>query len=331
MRFGGVREVGGVTVASVPAVHSNGLDPAFLEGDLAAALAASKLTAYLGPPGGYVLQFSNGLVVYLSGDTGITAEQDAVVRRFFGAELAVMNIGGIFSTGPREAAWVVNELVQPKSVIASHANEAATQDGKVRADTKTQAFIDAVKMPVHLPLSGRTMAFDDGGACVSGCLRSRRSASSLTLSRAREGRLGLGNGRAVAGDRGAPHVAHLVVTRSAGRDAWSGGCPTSPGRAHPPLVRIDELPLRRVLGQIAQEGARLRHRPADDGADMRGEIQRLASGHRVGAHQPLPHRREGDLLVGREVGEADRSREKISECSQTRSSISALVASSSAS
>ncbi|HEX6143102.1 MAG TPA: MBL fold metallo-hydrolase [Geminicoccaceae bacterium] len=169
VRFGGVREVGGVTVASVPAVHSNGLSPAFLDGDLAAALEEHALTAYLGPPGGYVLQFSNGLVVYLSGDTGITAEQDAVVRRFFGAELVVMNIGGIFSTGPREAAWVINELVQPKAVIASHANEEATENGEVRPGTKTQAFIDAVEVPVHVPLSDRTMEFDGEATCVSGC------------------------------------------------------------------------------------------------------------------------------------------------------------------
>ena len=169
VRFGGSREVGGVTVASVPAVHSNGLGPAFLDGDVAAALEEHALTAYIGPPGGYVLEFSNGLVLYLSGDTGITAEQDAVVRRFFGAELAVMNIGGIFSTGPQEAAWVINELVQPEAVIASHANEAATENGEVQPGTKTQAFIDAVEVPVHVPLSGRTMEFDGEGTCVAGC------------------------------------------------------------------------------------------------------------------------------------------------------------------
>ena len=169
VRFGGVREVGGVSVASVPAVLSNGLVPEFLEGDLADGLAANGLTAYLGPPGGYVLQFSNGLVAYLSGDTGLTAEQDAVVRRFFNANLVVMNIGGTFSTGPREAAWVINELVQPNAVIASHANEAATQNGEVQPGTKTAAFIDAVKVPVHVPLSGRTMEFDGEAACVTGC------------------------------------------------------------------------------------------------------------------------------------------------------------------
>ena len=169
VRFGGLRDVGGVKVASVPAVHSNGLSPAFLEGDLAERLAANGLTAYIGPPGGYVLQFSNGLVVYLSGDTGITAEQEAVVQRFFGANLAVMNIGGIFSTGPTEAAWVINELVKPAAVIASHANEATTVNGAVQPDTKTAAFIEAVSVPVHVPLSGRTMEFDGKASCVSGC------------------------------------------------------------------------------------------------------------------------------------------------------------------
>lgn len=169
VRFGGVRKIGGATVSSVPAVHSNGLNPAFLDGDHAAALKASGLTAYLGPPGGYVVQFSNGLAVYLSGDTGMTAEQETVVRGFFNAKLAVMNIGGIFTTGPQEAAWVINDLVKPAAVIASHANEEATEGGKVRPGTKTEAFIKATKVPVHLPLSGVTMEFDAKGKCVAGC------------------------------------------------------------------------------------------------------------------------------------------------------------------
>jgi len=75
VRFGATTKIGGVGIASVPAVHSNGLDPAFLHKDHGEALEANGLTAYVGPPGGFVLTFSNGLVVYLSGDTGITAEQ----------------------------------------------------------------------------------------------------------------------------------------------------------------------------------------------------------------------------------------------------------------
>lgn len=169
VRFGAMRKVGSVSIASVPAVHSNGLNPAFLEKEHAEALQANGLTAYVGPPGGYVVSFTNGLIVYLSGDTGITAEQDLVVRRFYKANLAVLNIGGTFTTGPTEAAYVINELVKPKSVIASHANEVATKDGKLLPGTRTETFKNAVTVPVHLPLSGETMAFDGSGACVSGC------------------------------------------------------------------------------------------------------------------------------------------------------------------
>jgi L-ascorbate metabolism protein UlaG (beta-lactamase superfamily) len=169
VRFGAMRKVGGVSVASVPAVHSNGLSPAFLDEEHAEALKANGLTAYVGPPGGYVVKFTNGLIVYLSGDTGITAEQDLVVRRFYKANLAVINIGGTFTTGPTEAAYVINEMVKPNAVIASHANEVATKDSKLLSGTRTEIFKNAVKVPVHIPLSGKTMEFDGSGKCVSGC------------------------------------------------------------------------------------------------------------------------------------------------------------------
>ena len=169
VRFGASRKVGGVSITTVPAVHSNGVSGAFIDGQLGQMLNAAGLTAYAGPPTGYVLTFSNGLAVYLSGDTGITAEQDLVVRQHYRAKLVVMNIGDTFTTGPTEAAFVINELVKPKAVIPSHANEVATKGGKVITGTKTETFIKAANVPVHLPLSGRTMEFDRSGKCVSGC------------------------------------------------------------------------------------------------------------------------------------------------------------------
>ena len=169
VRFGGSRSVNGVTVTTVPAVHSNGIAGAMIGGELGALLDASGLTAYAGPPTGYVLTFSNGLRVYLSGDTGITAEQETVVRDHYGVQLAVINIGDTFTTGPGEAAWVVNELIKPAAVIASHANEQATRDGRLIAGTRTDEFVQAAEMLVHIPLSGKTMAFDGEGRCQSGC------------------------------------------------------------------------------------------------------------------------------------------------------------------
>ncbi len=169
VRFGASRKIGGVTIATVPAVHSNGLDPDYIGGELGKHMKEAGIAGYVGPPTGYVLTFSNGLVAYLSGDTGITAEQDTVVRGHYKAKLVVMNIGDTFTTGPTEAAYVINDLIKPAAVIASHANEVATKGGKVLPGTRTETFTKGVKVPVHIPLSGKLMEFDGGGVCQAGC------------------------------------------------------------------------------------------------------------------------------------------------------------------
>lgn len=168
-RFGGSVTVSGVRIATVTAMHSNGVDPEFIGGELGKSMAEAGIAGDVGLATGYVLHFSNGLVAYLSGDTGVTADQERVVRDLYHAKLAVINMGDGFTTGPREASFVINELVKPASVIASHANEVGTVGGKVRPGSKTEAFIKAVKVPVHVPLSGRTMEFDAEGTCTHGC------------------------------------------------------------------------------------------------------------------------------------------------------------------
>ena len=170
VRFGANRMVGNVRVTTVPASHSNGIAGAMLGGQLGEMMDAAGITAYAGPPTGYVLTFSNGLAVYLSGDTGITSEQEIVVGQHYESTLAVINIGDTFTTGPAEAAWVINNLVQPNAVIVSHANEVATTNGKVNPGTRTAAFLERAEMPAHVPLSGRTMIFNDVGDCVEGCV-----------------------------------------------------------------------------------------------------------------------------------------------------------------
>jgi len=169
-RYGSSPTIGGVTITTVPASHSNGIDADLIGGELGKWMKEAGISAYVGEATGYVLKFSNGLVAYLSGDTGITAEQDTVVRGHYKAKLAVMNIGGTpFTTGPAESAYVINDLVKPNAVIVSHANEAATKGGKVQPGTKTEAFSKLSKVPVHVPLSGKTMEFDANGKCVAGC------------------------------------------------------------------------------------------------------------------------------------------------------------------
>jgi L-ascorbate metabolism protein UlaG (beta-lactamase superfamily) len=168
-RFGGSVVVGGVRIATVTAMHSNGVDPDYIGGQLGELMKAAGVFGDVGLATGYVLTFSNGLVAYLSGDTGVTADQEFVVRDLYHAKLAVMNIGDGFTTGPKEAAYVINDLVKPASVIASHANEVGTVQGKVRPGSRTEMFLKLVKMPAYVPLSGKAMEFDANGKCTAGC------------------------------------------------------------------------------------------------------------------------------------------------------------------
>ena len=170
LRFGGERQVGGVRISIVPVTHSNGIGSGFLNKDLGDLLKHDGLTAYAGPDNGYILNFSNGLVVYLSGDSGIFADQDVTVRGFYGAELAIINAGGIYTSGPKEAAYSITELIRPKAVIPHHMNEAATDDGKLKQESKTFLFKSMINdIPVYIPLSGRTMEFDGDAKCINGC------------------------------------------------------------------------------------------------------------------------------------------------------------------
>jgi L-ascorbate metabolism protein UlaG (beta-lactamase superfamily) len=168
-RFGGTVTVGGVKISTVTAMHSNGLDPDYIGGDIGKAMKDAGIAGYVGEATGYVLRFTNGLAVYLSGDTGITSDQERVVRGHYNAKLAVMNIGDGFTTGPDEAAYVINDLVKPASVILSHANEVGTKGGKAVPGSKTDRFMKAAKVPAHIPVSGKTMEFDANGKCVAGC------------------------------------------------------------------------------------------------------------------------------------------------------------------
>ena len=67
------------------------------------------------------------------------------------------------------AAFAINEMLRPASVIVSHVNEAATSGGVLRPDTYTKSFIDQVKgRPVYLGISGKTIEFDGSGTCMAG-------------------------------------------------------------------------------------------------------------------------------------------------------------------
>jgi L-ascorbate metabolism protein UlaG (beta-lactamase superfamily) len=166
----------GVQISGVIAQHTNELSSAFLADPEKTNLSSNGLGAYVGLANGFVVTFTNGLKVYLSGDTGLSSDMSTIVREYFGANLAVINIGDVFTTGPEEAAFAVRELIRPVSVIPSHVNETATQNGTAVAGSRTARFLDLLRpsfggsgVSVLLPLSGVTMEFNSHGQCEVGC------------------------------------------------------------------------------------------------------------------------------------------------------------------
>ncbi len=158
----------GVEITIVYASHVNNAPPALLSEAQRAALKADDAILEYGPATGFVVKFTNGLVAYLSGDTGIHSEMKTVINEFHKANLAVLNLGvnpGIFQSG----AYAINDLIKPASVIFTHVNEPATEGGKLREKSQTAALIKKIKPPSHLAISGRTMEFDGQGKCAAGC------------------------------------------------------------------------------------------------------------------------------------------------------------------
>jgi L-ascorbate metabolism protein UlaG (beta-lactamase superfamily) len=158
-----------VEVTVVTAAHESTVPRSLLTDPERKNLEADNVSITLGPSTGYVIRFTNGLTVYLSGDSGLHSEMKTLVNEFHHANLMVLNLGPSAVTS-YAGAYAANELVKPNSVIASHVNEAATTDGKLKPTSRTAAFTGLVKgRPVYPAVSGRTMEFDGDGKCVKGC------------------------------------------------------------------------------------------------------------------------------------------------------------------
>ena len=68
-----------------------------------------------------------------------------------------------------EEALDIEDLPGETILEESDLNEVGTVNAKVHPGSKTETFIKAVKVAVHVPLSGKTMEFDRAGTCTAGC------------------------------------------------------------------------------------------------------------------------------------------------------------------
>jgi L-ascorbate metabolism protein UlaG (beta-lactamase superfamily) len=175
----------GVRINMVSALHSDSLfNPLLFSGQsqiplnpltdppetLGLQMNSNLLTGYDGLANGFVLTFTNGLRVYLTGDTGPTSDMALVVRELYRPNLAVANVDGFNTMGPEEAAYAMTRLVHVAAVIPSHAEQAVTMNGQLISDTRIAEFIRLLgDTPAFLPLSGQTMYFNGNAQCIAGC------------------------------------------------------------------------------------------------------------------------------------------------------------------
>jgi L-ascorbate metabolism protein UlaG (beta-lactamase superfamily) len=73
----------------------------------------------VGTASGYVIEFENGEKVYVSGDTGLTADMKFVVADYFKPDISILPVIGLFMMEPDQAAYAAN-IIGSKYVIPSH-------------------------------------------------------------------------------------------------------------------------------------------------------------------------------------------------------------------
>lgn len=175
-------QTAGVKITTIPAFHAAGASRAHVDelrsSDASTATVVADpgipagLTGYAGAETGYIIRFTNGLTVLWTGDSGLIGDWETQ-SKFYKPNLAVVHIGDLFTMGPDEAAFAVNRLIKPRSVIPEHANQQSTNtSGAVNPGTRLERFINLVHGEVQsrvvVPLSGATFEFDGAGNCVAG-------------------------------------------------------------------------------------------------------------------------------------------------------------------
>jgi hypothetical protein len=156
----------GVEITTVYAAHDSTLTRDMLTEAQKKALEPDNISVSLGAPSGYVVKFTNGLKIYLSGDTALHSEMRTVVHDFHKVNLAVINLGPN-AISSDAAAYAINELVAPVSVIVSHPNEGVTSGGKIKSNARTKQFVDllteatgSVSIQLCLSQIGTTVGLD---------------------------------------------------------------------------------------------------------------------------------------------------------------------------
>jgi L-ascorbate metabolism protein UlaG (beta-lactamase superfamily) len=138
MNKGGTQSVGDIKVTMVHADHSCGIT----DGDQ---------VVYGGEACGYVVEFSNGLKIYHSGDTNVFGDM-RIIAELYAPDIAMIPIGDHYTMGPREAAYACN-LLKAKTVIPMHFGTFPVLTGRPSALHNLVPDVEVVEMKPGVMLS----------------------------------------------------------------------------------------------------------------------------------------------------------------------------------
>jgi len=105
MSKGGTQKVGEFELTMTQAFHSSSIQD-------------GKERVYAGEPAGYVIRLPGGVNVYHAGDTALFGDMK-LIGELYEPNVACLPIGGLFTMGPREAAYAIR-LLGVKHVIPMH-------------------------------------------------------------------------------------------------------------------------------------------------------------------------------------------------------------------
>ncbi len=96
MNKGGTQEVLGIKFTMTHAQHSS-------------SVVENGGNVYLGEAAGYVVEFENGVRVYIAGDTSVFGDMK-IIRELYRPTIGILPIGSHFTMDPREAAYACRLL-----------------------------------------------------------------------------------------------------------------------------------------------------------------------------------------------------------------------------
>lgn len=102
---GGTVEVASIKATMTTAHHSS-------------TLAEDDKIIPMGDPAGYILRFSNGFTIYVTGDTCVTYDM-LIMGDLYQPDLTILPIGDFFTMDPRQAAYAL-KLIRSKYAIGCH-------------------------------------------------------------------------------------------------------------------------------------------------------------------------------------------------------------------